>query len=70
MPGQALAYKLGSREIHQLRDKVKQAQGSAFDIRKFHAYLLEYGSMPLGTLDEHVACYLSEHHRAASNQGR
>jgi len=70
MPGQALAYKLGSREIHQLRDKVKQAQGSAFDIRKFHAYLLEYGSMPLGTLDEHVACYLSEHHKAASNQGR
>ena len=63
MPGQALAYKLGSREIHQLRDKVKQAQGSAFDIRKFHAYLLEYGSMPLGTLDEHVACYLSEHHK-------
>jgi uncharacterized protein (DUF885 family) len=64
MPGQALAYKLGSREIHLLRDKVKQAQGSAFDIRKFHAYLLEYGSMPLGTLDEHVECYLSEHHKA------
>lgn len=63
MPGQALAYKLGSREIHQLRDRVKQAQGAAFDIRKFHAYLLDYGSMPLATLDEHVACYLNERHR-------
>ena len=50
-----------------MRDKVKQAQGAAFDIRKFHAYLLEYGSMPLGTLDEHVACYLAEHHRAAKS---
>ncbi len=63
MPGQALAYKLGSREIHQLRDKVRQAQGDAFDIRKFHAYLLSFGSMPLATLDEHVACYLSEKHK-------
>lgn len=66
MPGQALAYKIGSREIHQLRDRVKQAQGPAFDIRKFHAYLLDYGSMPLGTLDEHVACYLAERHKPAS----
>ncbi len=65
MPGQALAYKLGSREIHQLRDQVRQAQDAAFDIRQFHAYLLDYGSMPLGTLDEHVACYLHEHHRPA-----
>ena len=63
MPGQALAYKLGSREIHQLRDRVKQAQGAAFDIRKFHAYLLDFGSMPLATLDEHVACYLNERHK-------
>jgi uncharacterized protein (DUF885 family) len=63
MPGQALAYKLGAREIHMLRARVEQAQGSAFDIRKFHAYLLDYGSMPLGTLDEHVACYLGERHK-------
>ena len=63
MPGQALAYKLGAREIHMLRARVEQAQGAAFDIRKFHAYLLDSGSMPLATLDDHVACYLSERHR-------
>jgi uncharacterized protein (DUF885 family) len=62
MPGQALAYKLGAREIHQLVDGVRAAQGGAFDIRAFHAYLLDYGSMPLGVLDEHVACYLGERH--------
>jgi uncharacterized protein (DUF885 family) len=65
MPGQALAYKLGSRAIHEARDKVKQAQGSSFDMKRFHAYLLDYGSMPLGVLDGHVACFISEKHRTA-----
>jgi uncharacterized protein (DUF885 family) len=42
---------------------VREAQGADFDIRKFHAYLLSFGSMPLATLDQHVACYLTEVHR-------
>jgi uncharacterized protein (DUF885 family) len=62
MPGQALAYKLGARQIHELRRRVQAAQGAAFDVRRFHAHLLDHGSMPLGVLDEHVACYLSERH--------
>jgi uncharacterized protein (DUF885 family) len=62
MPGQALAYKMGARKIHELVDRTRAAQGEAFDIRKFHAYLLDYGSMPLGVLDEHVGCYLQEKH--------
>ncbi len=63
MPGQALAYKLGARQIHELRRRVRAAQGSAFDIKRFHAHLLDHGSMPLGVLDEHAACYLEERHR-------
>jgi uncharacterized protein (DUF885 family) len=63
MPAQALAYKLGARQIHELRRRVQAAQGGAFDIRRFHRHLLDYGSMPLGVLDEHVACYLEERHR-------
>jgi uncharacterized protein (DUF885 family) len=63
MPAQALAYKLGSRQIHELRRRVQAAQGSAFDIRRFHAHLLDHGSMPLGVLDEHVACYVNERHK-------
>jgi len=64
MPAQALAYKLGSRAIHEERRKVEAAQGAAFDIRMFHAHLLDYGSMPLGVLSGHVDCYITERHRA------
>jgi uncharacterized protein (DUF885 family) len=63
MPGQALAYKLGSMKIHQLRDRVRETEGAGFDIRRFHDYLLDYGSMPLGVLEQHVACYLRELHK-------
>lgn len=63
MPGQALAYKLGARQIHELRRRVQAAQGASFDIRRFHAHLLDHGSMPLGVLDGHVECYLTERHR-------
>ncbi len=64
MPAQALAYKLGARKIHELRRQVETAQGATFDIRRFHAYLLDHGSMPLGVLDAHIACYLTERHRS------
>lgn len=63
MPGQALAYKLGSMKIHQLRDRVRETEGAGFDIRRFHDYLLDYGSMPLGVLEQHVSCYLREQHK-------
>jgi uncharacterized protein (DUF885 family) len=63
MPAQALAYKLGARTIHELRRQVEAAQGANFDIRRFHAYLLDHGSMPLGVLEAHMACYLTERHR-------
>jgi uncharacterized protein (DUF885 family) len=63
MPGQALAYKLGARQIHELRRKVQAAQGAAFDLRRFHAHLLDHGSMPLGVLEQHVACYVTERHK-------
>ncbi|HYN09093.1 MAG TPA: DUF885 domain-containing protein [Vicinamibacterales bacterium] len=63
MPGQALAYKLGAMKIHELRRQVRQTQGASFDIRRFHDHLLDHGSMPLGVLEQHVACYLREQHK-------
>src|SRR5262249_47615215 len=42
-PGQALAYKLGARTFHQLRDSAASQMGSAFDLRAFHGYLLSAG---------------------------
>jgi uncharacterized protein (DUF885 family) len=64
MPAQALCYKLGALQFKQARDRVKQAHGSAFDIRKFHAYVLDAGEMPVGMLDQHITCLLNgEQHK-------
>ncbi len=64
MPAQALCYKLGALQFKQERDRVRQAQGSAFDIRAFHAYVLDAGEMPIGMLDQHITCLLKgeQHH--------
>jgi uncharacterized protein (DUF885 family) len=53
-PGQALAYKLGQREILRLRDKAKQELGDRFDIKQFHDVVLQDGAVDLGTLDQLV----------------
>jgi uncharacterized protein (DUF885 family) len=54
MPGQALAYKLGSRSIRELRDRMRARLGRAFDVRRFHEAVLGHGAMPLGILEQHV----------------
>jgi uncharacterized protein (DUF885 family) len=51
-PGQALAYKIGQREIMDLRSTAKKAQGKKFDIRKFHDDVLKNGPLPLPVLRE------------------
>lgn len=64
MPGQALAYKLGALAIRDARERVMKAQGAAFDIRKFHDYLLDAGEMPLGMFEQHFGCWLTgEQHK-------
>lgn len=63
MPGQALAYKLGALKIHEVRAMAAAGMGEAFDIRRFHDYILEPGPMPLPVLEEHVRCFITEKHR-------
>jgi uncharacterized protein (DUF885 family) len=54
IPGQALAYKLGDVEILKLREQMREALGTAFDIRAFHAAILGPGAIPLSDLRWHV----------------
>jgi uncharacterized protein (DUF885 family) len=49
-PGQALAYKVGQREIESLRRQLEQRLGEGFDVRAFHAALLAHAAVPLSTL--------------------
>ncbi len=60
MPGQALAYKMGSRGFRDLRAKAERALGSRFDVRRFHDAVLMSGSMPMHTLEKHVDVWIEE----------
>jgi uncharacterized protein (DUF885 family) len=58
-PGQATSYKIGQLRILALRDKAKRELGDRFDIRAFHAAVLENGALPLDLLDEQVEAYIA-----------
>jgi uncharacterized protein (DUF885 family) len=49
-PGQALAYKLGQREILRLREKAEAALGDRFDIKGFHDTVLGSATVSLPVL--------------------
>lgn len=53
-PGQALGYKLGQLRLLDLRERMRAAQGDAFDVRQFHATVLGSGAMPLGLVAERI----------------
>lgn len=53
-PGQALAYKVGQREIMALREEVRSRTGRRFDIKSFHDAVLRHGALPLGVLRDSV----------------
>jgi uncharacterized protein (DUF885 family) len=53
-PGQAIAYKVGEREILKLRAEVQARQGDEFDVKAFHQRLLEVGPLGLDLLRRFV----------------
>lgn len=58
MPGQALAYMIGYREITSLRAKATAALGSRFDIRAFHDAVLGRGAVTLSMLREQIDAWI------------
>ena len=58
-PGQATSYMVGLLKILELREKARTALGDRFDIRDFHATVLENGSLPLDVLESQVDAYIA-----------
>jgi uncharacterized protein (DUF885 family) len=54
VPGQALGYLVGQREIVRLREDARARLGAAYDIRDFHSAVLDHGSLPLPVLSQVV----------------
>lgn len=53
-PGQACGYKIGHTEIDRLRTEARATMGDHFDIKGFHAAVLDGGAMPLEVLGQVV----------------
>jgi uncharacterized protein (DUF885 family) len=54
IPSQATAYKIGALTIQRLRKKAEDELGPKFDIREFHAEVLDTGALPLSVLEEKI----------------
>jgi uncharacterized protein (DUF885 family) len=58
-PGEALGYKLGQLRIASLRTEAQTALGERFDVRAFHAAVLDNGALPLGVLERQVRKWIA-----------
>ncbi|MFO6445598.1 DUF885 domain-containing protein [Erythrobacter sp. NE805] len=54
IPGQALAYKIGALKIQELRKRAETKLGAKFDIKAFHAQVLDTGGLPLTVLEQKI----------------
>ncbi len=59
LPGQALAYKMGAKEFLRLREDARRRLGARFDIKRWHALVLEGGAMPFTILKQRVDAWVA-----------
>lgn len=59
IPSQALAYKVGQLTIQRQRTKAEKQLGPKFDIRAFHAQVLNSGALPMAVLETKVDDWIS-----------
>jgi uncharacterized protein (DUF885 family) len=52
MPGQALSYMIGKREMVRMRDDASRRLGPRFALREFHAVVLDSGAVPMPVLED------------------
>ena len=60
LPGQACAYKVGQLKILELRERAKTMLGPRFNLKDFHAVVLENGGVPLTMLEKLVDDWIAK----------
>lgn len=58
-PAQALSYKLGEIEIWKLRRQAESELGGKFELKAFHDFVLQQGSIPLPVLRSQVEGWIA-----------
>jgi uncharacterized protein (DUF885 family) len=58
-PGQACAYKMGMRSILAERGQAQAQLGSRFNIKAFHAAVLENGALPLDIFERNMTAWIA-----------
>ncbi|MBC7841858.1 MAG: DUF885 domain-containing protein [Gemmatimonadaceae bacterium] len=59
IPGQALAYKMGSNEFVRLRTRAQMALGSRYDVRDYHDQVLRSGMLPMTVLGDKIDAWIA-----------
>jgi uncharacterized protein (DUF885 family) len=62
LPGEALDCGMGARVFRGLRAHAQQVLGARFDLRDFHAELIDDGAMPLDILESAANLWLNARH--------
>src|SRR5438874_8723471 len=66
IPSQATAYKIGALTIQRLRREAEAALGKKFDIREFHAEVLDTGALPMSILEAKIHRWIAAKKGASS----
>jgi uncharacterized protein (DUF885 family) len=65
-PAQALAYWLGRQAFVEARETAERGLGEAFDVRRYHHFMVSSGPLPLPLLREHVQEFIRQERNSGS----
>src|SRR5207253_2317121 len=66
-PVQILPYSLWPERFREEREKVRQALGKKFDIRRFHNVVLPAVGLPMDVLDTHLQWFVAQEKTGADS---
>jgi uncharacterized protein (DUF885 family) len=59
---------IGELDIQRLRQKAQSELGARFDVKAFHAALLQHGALPLTVLDQVIERWIQDQQAAPTGR--